>query len=194
MPARWPSTWWTTPACQRASPPALGITAAWPGSLGAGARRTFGSGKQNAAHRSALEAPGPGAWQLSADTKLCRAQYTHNWPICAPSCLAWELMRRVQTRRYAWFELLSIGLFVTVRYSRHGTGSGWTAGGLISSRGSSPVTPRAGPPGPETGAAAMVERACWEQHKSNTSPAIYEDQHAGNTDKTAFTGTRRHDR
>jgi hypothetical protein len=40
----------------------------------------------------------------------------------------------------------------------------------------------------------MVERACWEQHKSNTSPAIYEDQHAGNTDKTAFTGTRRHDR
>jgi hypothetical protein len=56
------------------------------------------------------------------------------------------------------------------------------------------MDPRAGPPGPETGAAAMVERACWEQHKSNTSPAIYEDQHAGNTDKTAFTGTRRHDR
>ena len=93
-----------------------------------------------------------------------------------------------------WFELLSTGLFVTVRYSQHGTGSGWTPGGLMSSSGSSPVTPGAGPPGPETGAAAMVERAWWEQHKSNTSPAIYGDQHAGNTDKTAFTGTRRHDR
>ena len=41
------------------------------------------------------------------------------------------------------------------------TGSGWTAGELMGSRGSSPVT-RARPPGPETGADAMVERACCE--------------------------------
>ena len=32
-----------------------------------------------------------------------------------------------------------------------------------------------------------------EQHKSNTSPGIGEDQHADNTNKTAFLGTRRHD-
>jgi hypothetical protein len=37
--------------------------------------------------------------------------------------------------------IVSAGLFVTVCYSQHGTGSGWTAGGLMGSRGSSPVTP-----------------------------------------------------
>jgi hypothetical protein len=91
---------------------------------------------------------------------------------------------------------LARGLFVTVRYSPHGAGSGgWTEGGLMGSRGSSLVPPRGGPPpGPEMGADVKVERACCEQHKSNTSLAIYEDQHACNTNKTAFHGTRRHDR
>jgi hypothetical protein len=90
--------------------------------------------------------------------------------------------------------IVSAGLFVTVCYCQHGTGSGWTAGGLMGSRGSSPVTPGQAHPVRRRGADAKVERACWEQHKSNTSPAIYEDQHAGNTNKTAFHGTRRHDR
>jgi hypothetical protein len=36
-------------------------------------------------------------------------------------------------------------------------------------------------------------RASLMQHKTNTSPGIGEDQHADNTNKTAFTGTRRHD-
>jgi len=47
----------------------------------------------------------------------------------------------IPIRRYAWFELLRTGLFVTVRYSQRDTGSGWTAGGLMSSSGSSPVPP-----------------------------------------------------
>jgi len=37
----------------------------------------------------------------------------------------------------------------------------------------------------------MVERASCERYKSNTSPAIYEDQHAGNTNKTALSRIRR---
>lgn len=97
-------------------------------------------------------------------------------------------------RRYAWFELLRTGLFVTVRYSQHGTGSGWTAGGLMSSSGSSPVPPGQAHPVRRLAPPRWLSGPAWEQHKSNTSPAIYEDQHAGNTDKTAFTGTRRHDR
>jgi hypothetical protein len=43
--------------------------------------------------------------------------------------------------REAWFESFSTGLFVTVRYSQHGTGSGGALAGLMGSRGSSPVTP-----------------------------------------------------
>ena len=41
---------------------------------------------------------------------------------------------------------------------------------------------------------SMLQRVCCDQHKSNTSSGAGEDQHAGNTNKTAFTGTRRHDR
>jgi hypothetical protein len=37
----------------------------------------------------------------------------------------------------------------------------------------------------------MAERARCEQHGGNTSTGIGEDQHAGNTNKTAFPGTRR---
>ncbi len=48
--------------------------------------------------------------------------------------------------------------------------------------------------GREAGADAMAERACCGQHAGNTSPGIGEDQHAGNTNKTAFPGTLRHDR
>ena len=44
--------------------------------------------------------------------------------------------KAAHTRRYAWFEAFSAGLFVTVRFSQHGTGSGWTAGWLMGSRGS----------------------------------------------------------
>ena len=100
----------------------------------------------------------------------------------------------IHTRRYAWFESFSTGLFVTVRYSQHGTGSGWTAGGLMGSRGSSPAAPGQAHPGRRRVPTRWLSGPAWEQHKSNTSPAIYEDQHAGNTDKTAFHGTRRHDR
>ena len=88
MPARWPSTWWTTPACQRASPARAGHNSRLAWLPWRWRPKDVRQRKQNAAHRSALRSPGPGAWQLSADTKLCRAQYTHNWPICAPSCLA----------------------------------------------------------------------------------------------------------
>jgi hypothetical protein len=38
---------------------------------------------------------------------------------------------------------------------------------------------------PETAAGQDVRA----QHKSNTSPGAWEDQHENNTDKTAFTGT-----
>ena len=41
---------------------------------------------------------------------------------------------------------------------------------------------------------SMLQRVCCDQHKSNTSSGAGEDQHAGNTNKTAFAGTRRHDR
>ena len=42
------------------------------------------------------------------------------------------------------------------------------------------------------GAGATADRGCCGQHKSNTSPGPGGIQHAGNTDKTAFPGTRRH--
>src|SRR5580704_3023896 len=48
---------------------------------------------------------------------------------------------RAYSAQGEWFESFSTGLFVTVRYSQHGIGSGWTAGGLMSGSGSSPVTP-----------------------------------------------------
>src|SRR5580692_5435020 len=54
-------------------------------------------------------------------------------------------------------------------------------GGLTSSSDSSPVTPGQGPsPGPQTGAAAMVERACLGATQKQLKPGHYEDQHAGN--------------
>jgi hypothetical protein len=56
------------------------------------------------------------------------------------------------------------------------------------------VFPPDGPPGLVADTGAMADRGCREQHKCNTSPGIGEDQHAGNTNKTAFRGTRRHDR
>jgi hypothetical protein len=40
----------------------------------------------------------------------------------------------------------------------------------------------------------MAERARCDQHGGNTSTGIGEDQHADNTNKTAFPGTRRHER
>ena len=42
------------------------------------------------------------------------------------------------------------------------------------------------------GAVATADRGCCGQHKSNTSPESGRVQHADNTDKTAFPGTRRH--
>jgi integrase len=51
------------------------------------------------------------------------------------------------------------------------------------------VFPPDGPPGLVVDTGAMADRGCREQHKSNTSPGIGEDQHAGNTNKTAFRGT-----
>src|ERR1700747_2754258 len=89
------------------------------------------------------------------------------------------------SRRYAWFESFSTGPFVTVRYSQHGTGSGWTAGGLMSSSGSSPVTPGRST-GPETGAAAMVERACLGAHTRATQVRLFTKIN------TPVTRTRRH--
>jgi hypothetical protein len=62
----------------------------------------------------------------------------------------------------------------------------------VGSRGSSSSSP-GNPPGPEAGADAMADRACREQRKSSTGPGVGEDQHAGNTDKAALPGTRRHD-
>ncbi len=41
---------------------------------------------------------------------------------------------------------------------------------------------------------ALLAATCQGLATSNTSPGIGEDQHAGNTNKAAFPGTRRHDR
>jgi hypothetical protein len=43
-------------------------------------------------------------------------------------------------------------------------------------------------------AGAMADRSCCEQHRSNTGPGAGKDQHADNTNKSAFPGTRRHNR
>jgi hypothetical protein len=48
--------------------------------------------------------------------------------------------------------------------------------------------------GPAAGAGAMAAGLLRATHRQHTSPGIGEDQHAGNTNKTAFPGTRRHDR
>jgi hypothetical protein len=115
----------------------------------------------------------------------------HNWRICCGRQDQSIGSARVQSRHTRDLSGRVHSLCVTVRYSQHGTGSGWTAGGLMGTRGSSPVTPGR-PTGPETGADAMVKRACCEQHKATQARAIYEDQHAGSTNKTSFRGTRRH--
>jgi hypothetical protein len=44
-----------------------------------------------------------------------------------------------------------------------------------------------------TSACRRADRACCEQHRSDPSPGIGEDQHADNTNKTALRGSPRHD-
>ena len=91
------------------------------------------------------------------------------------------------------FEPLGHTLFVTVRPSGNGARSNQTADWPMRVAAARLRAPSQAA-GPEAGAGATAERARCGQHPSNTSPGIGEDQHAGNTNKTAFPGTRRHDR
>ena len=85
-------------------------------------------------------------------------------------------------------------LWVTtaVRHSGNGARSNWTAGWpmrVAAARLRAPRQAAVGRRAPRHGRAGLL-RATHRQHKSG----IGEDQHAGNTNKTAFPGTRRHDR
>ena len=93
-------------------------------------------------HAIVKPATGPEACQRRSAPVVSELVPTNqNRPFCAAPTQRTLHRQPAHTRRYAWFEAFNAGLFVTVRFSQHGTGSGWTAGGLMGSRGSSPVTP-----------------------------------------------------
>ena len=66
----------------------------------------------------------------------------------------------------------------------------WPMGSRGSSSSSSEPGGRSGGGRRRDGRAGLLRAT----HRQHTSPGIGEDQHAGNTNKTAFPGTWRHDR